>query len=336
MGYRLLWPTMRWPDDRHIERDAAGPQHQAEFVDRLRDVSDEQWAGADAVFSTIDVPAEYREKLANCRIFVTPKVGFDNIDLKAWGARGIPVCNVPDYGTQEVADHAMALMLSLLKGITYHTRRLKADPRGNWQPAINPFGKRLSACTFGVVGLGRIGTATALRAKAFGMQVLFYDPHVPNGMDLAVGVTRVGSLAELMSACDVLSVHTPLSEDTERLIDAEALRHARPDLVLINTARGPIVDLDALHDALRENRIRAAGLDVLPNEPADPDHPLLAAWSRNEDWIDDRLLITPHSAFNTPESMADMRAKGIGVAIDYLDGKPLQNCVNDAWLAERA
>ena len=194
MTYRVLWPMMRWPEGREIEVASMGEIGQAEFCNSFADVTDEQWAKCDAIVSAPDVPAEYRAKLDKCRIFVTPKVGFDNIDLAGWAELGIPVCNVPDYGTQEVADHAMALLLSLMKGITFHTRELKQDPKGLWRPALNPYGKRLSACTFGVVGLGRIGTAATLRAKAFGMDCVVYDPYISNGSELALGIRRVHSL----------------------------------------------------------------------------------------------------------------------------------------------
>lgn len=335
MTYRVLFPAMRWPDGREIEESSMGELGQAEFCQKLDEVSDEQWAGCDAVITVIDIPAEHREKMSNCRILVTPKVGFDNLDLEAWGALGIPVSNVPDYGTQEVADHAIALMLSLMKGITFHTRELKKDPRGLWRPALNPFGKRLSVSVFGVVGLGRIGTATALRAKALGMQVVVYDPYISNGSELALGVTRVHSLTQLFAQCDIVSLHLPLSDETEKLINAEVLAASKPGLVLINTARGPIIDLDALHDALRDNQLQAAGLDVLPEEPADPDHPLIRAWAADEEWIDHRLLLTPHSAFFTPESVFDMRYKGGELAITYLHENRLQNCVNEAFLKKR-
>lgn len=307
---------------------------QAVFCESVSDVTDAQWAAADAVVSAPDVPAEFRSKLERCRILVTPKVGFDNIDLAAWGELGIPVCNVPDYGTQEVADHAMALLLSLMKGITFHTRELKQDPRGLWRPALNPYGKRLSSCVFGVVGLGRIGTAAVLRAKAFGMDVVVYDPYISNGSELAVGVRRVHSLTELFSQSDIVSLHAPLSDETEKLINAEVLAASKPGLVLINTARGPIIDLDALYDALRADQVQAVGLDVLPVEPADPDHPLIKAWAAGEEWIDHRLLITPHSAFFTPESVYDMRFKGGEVALTYLQDGRLQNCVNADFIGE--
>ena len=334
MTYRILWPVMRWSGNREIEISSVGDGGRAEFCESFQAVTDEQWANCDALVCAPDIPAEHRAKLRKCRIFVTPKVGFDNIDLAAWGAMGIPVCNVPDYGTLEVADHAMALMLSLMKGITFHSRELKADPHGRWRPALNPFGRRLSACTFGVVGLGRIGTAAVLRARAFGMDCVAYDPYIDNGQELALGIRRVHSLTGLFGQCDVVSIHAPLSEETEKLIDARVLAASKPGLILINTARGPIVDLDALHDALKTTQVQAAGLDVLPEEPADPAHPLIRDWAAGEQWIDHRLLITPHSAFFTPESVYDMRFKGGEVAVTYLAEGRLQNCVNAAFLAE--
>ncbi len=334
MTFRVLWPDMRWRDGRDIERTSVADGGEAIFYDSAADVTDEDWRTADAIVNVLDLAPEYRALAQRCRVFVTPKVGFDNLDLAAWGALGVPVCNVPDYGTQEVADHAMALMLSLMKGITFHTRELKQDPRGKWRPALNPYGRRLSACVFGIVGLGRIGTAAALRAKAFGMDVVFYDPHLANGSDLAIGVRRVHSLQELFGQSDVVSLHLPLSSDTKKLINADVLAASKSGLILINTARGPIIDLDALHDALRRDVVQAVGLDVLPEEPANPEHPLIRAWADDEPWIDHRLLITPHSAFFTPESVYDMRYKAGEVALTYLRGGRLQNCVNAEYLVK--
>ena len=140
---------------------------------------------------------------------------------------------------------------------------------------------------------------------------------------------------ELFGQCDVVSIHVPLSDETEKLINLEVLKSSKPGLILINTARGPIIDLDGLYDALRGDHIQAVGLDVLPEEPANPDHPLIRAWADDEEWVDNRLLLTPHSAFFTPESVYDMRYKGGEVAITYLSGGPLRNCVNEEWLSER-
>ncbi len=335
MTFKILWPVMRWPGDRAPELASVQSGGEALFFDSVKAVPAGVWGNADALVNGIDLDDAVRKQLTKCRIFVKPAVGFDNIDLKAWGDLGIPVCNVPDYGTQEVADHAIALMMDLMKGITFHTRELKKSPRQNWRPALNPFSKRLSVCTFGIVGLGRIGTAAALRAKAFGMKVVFYDPFVSNGTDLSIGVKRVHSLKELFGMSDVVSIHAPLSPSTTKLINAEVLAASKPGLILVNTARGPIIDLDALHDALKAGTVQAAGLDVLPEEPANPDHPLIRAWSADEDWIDHRLVLTPHSAFFTPESVYDMRFKAGEVALTYLSTGRLQNCVNAEFLKHR-
>ena len=136
------------------------------------------------------------------------------------------------------------------------------------------------------------------------------------------------SLTELFAQADIVTLHAPLSEETDKLINAEVLNASKPGLVLINTARGSIIDLDALYDALRADKVQAVGLDVLPEEPANPDHPLIKAWAANEEWIDHRVLITPHSAFFTPESVYDMRFKGGEVAVTYLSTGRLNNCVN--------
>jgi phosphoglycerate dehydrogenase-like enzyme len=334
MTQTILWPAMRWPDDWQIETNAVGAGMRAEFVDRIDNVTDEQWRNCHGIVSVLEIPPQHRAKLANCRILVTPSVGFNLLDLRAWGELGIPICNVPDYGTMEVADHAIALMLTLMKGIEFHTAQLRADPRGNWRPALNPYGRRLSVCTFGVVGIGRIGTAAALRAKAFGMAVAFYDPYVSNGVDLALGIRRVNSLEELMRQSDVVSIHAPLADDTHKLIDAAAFAAAKPGIIVVNTARGPIIDLDALYDALRSGVVKAAGLDVLPDEPANTEHPLIRAFVDNESWLAHRLVLTPHSAFFTPESAFDMRAKAAQVAATYLREGRLQNCVNGQYLRE--
>lgn len=332
MAFKILWPSQRWTPPFDIEHDSVAPDGVAVIHDQIDDVADEDWRTADALISALDVPEQKRAMLDRCRIFVTPKVGFDNLDTAAWGKMGIPVCNVPDYGTQEVADHALALLLSLIRSIPMHSRRLQADPIGHWEPRHNPLSRRLSASVCGVVGLGRIGTAFTVRAKALGMDVVFYDPYKPNGSDLALNIRRVRSLAELFEQSDIVSIHVPLSESTHNLINAEVLSHAKQDMTLINSARGPLVDLDALHDAMKSGRVRAAGLDVLPQEPPDLEQTLLRAWADGEDWLQDRLLITPHSAFSTPESVHDMRFKGGEVAMRYLRDGMLENCINEAHL----
>lgn len=331
---KVLWPQIRWPDGCEPELSGLGEGLQAEFVSRFAEVTDEQWRECTALVGP-QPPLEYLAKLSNCRIYVKPAVGYDEVPLEVWGELGIPVCNTPDYGTREVADHAMALMLTLTKSIAFHDQSLRQDPRGNWRPALNPFGQRLADCTFGVVGLGRIGTAAALRAKAFDMDVVFHDPYKPNGSELALGIRRADSLQDLLAQCDIVSVHTPLNPETRNLIDARALASAKPGIIIINTARGPIIDIDALYQALRDGTVLAAGLDVLPDEPANLDKALIAAWHGGEEWLRHRLIVTPHSAFFTPQSMRDIRSFSARTAARYLRDGRLENCVNEAFLTRR-
>ena len=334
MSIEVLWPHIRWGDDYAIEREALGRGVVGQFCTDFEQVSDQQWAGCDGVVGTLDIPEEHIGKMKRCRIFVNRTVGYDNIDLKRWGELGVSVCNNPAYGTQEVADHAMALMLALIRGINFHDQRLRADPASNWDRTLNPFARRLSDCTFGVVGLGRIGTAVARRARAFGMKVLYYDPYKSQA-DVSIEVVRSESLTQLMGQSDVVSLHTPLNDETRDMIGAAALEAARPGLILINTARGAIVDFEALYQAMKQQRVLAAGLDVLPREPADTQDPLIGAWQDGEEWVRDRLILTPHHAFFTPESLRDMRAFAAQTAVRYLRDGVLENCVNQEFLKFR-
>src|ERR1700722_18575962 len=332
MPMRILWPNL--PAQLiPIATEAVGPGFELEFHAKFEDVPDEKGAVAAAIVG--GCPPLYIDKLRACRIFVKYGVGYDDVDIERFGKLGIPVCNVPDYGTREVADHAIALMLSLAKSIPYHDQELRADLKGNWRPQHNPFGRRLSVCPYGVVGAGRIGTTAMLRAKAFDMDVVFYDPYQPNGYQFAIGVRRVDTLAELMGQCDFVSIHTPLTVETRGMIGADAFAAAKKGMILINTARGPVVDVDALYDAMKDGTVLAAGLDVLPEEPANPQRRLIAAWQNNEDWIRHRLVLTPHSAFYTPESLRDNRAFAARTAARFLRDGRLDNCVNRQFLVAK-
>jgi lactate dehydrogenase-like 2-hydroxyacid dehydrogenase len=329
---RILWPRFT-AKDTLVEQEVFGSDVQLSFYSAFDQVSDEQWANADGLVGP-SPPERYVEKLRNCRIYAKPSVGYDDVNLELYARKGIRVCNTPDYGTREVADHAMALMLTLCKSIAFHDESLRADLKNNWRPALNPFGRRLSVLTFGVVGIGRIGTAAARRAKAFDMDVVFYDPYQPSGYDQALGVRRVDTLAELMAQSDIVSIHTPLNPQTRKLIGREALAAAKRGMIIVNTARGPVIDLDALHDAMKDGTVLAAGLDVLPEEPANPAAPLIAAWQANEPWLKHRLVITPHSAYFTPESVRDTRALSARTVARFLRDGRLDNCVNLALLSD--
>jgi phosphoglycerate dehydrogenase-like enzyme len=332
----VLVPDALFEDDALIERGVLGEDVEiAVYHEQNADhIPDERWRAADALIVYYGVPIERAliERLAGCRILVRAGVGYDHIDIAACGARRIPVCNVPDYGTTEVADHAIALMLGLARGLVSYHARLLADPHAGWHWAGAPLVRRLRGARFGVVGLGRIGTAAARRAHGLDMEISFYDPYAPDGVDLAQGYRRAGSLEALLGEADVVSLHCPLTPENANLIDGRTLGAFKPGAFLINTARGGLVDLDALGIALREGQLSGAGLDVLPLEPPEPSHPLIQAFRRREPWLDGRLLLTPHIAWLSSDGRADLRRKSAETVRDYLLGQKLRNCVNQAAL----
>jgi phosphoglycerate dehydrogenase-like enzyme len=334
-GVLILYPDAQFVDDAELERTAAPEATFAIHRERSAErIPAETWRSCDAIITYHEVPIEPPAiaRLERCRIIVRAGVGYDQIDVRACGERGIPVCNVPDYGTTEVADHAIALMLALARGVIgYHTELL-GDPEGNWHWSRTPLIRRLRGATFGVVGLGRIGTAAARRARALDMEVAFYDPYLPDGADLALGFRRYERLNDLLAASDVVSLHCPRTEETADIIGAGALAAIKPGAILINTARGGLIDLDALMAALRDGRVAAAGLDVLPQEPPDRDWPLLRAYRAREPWLDNRLILTPHGAWYSHEGQRDLRTKSLRTVLDYLREGKLRNCVNGAWL----
>ena len=268
------------------------------------------------------------ERFPRLRAVVRMGVGYDRIDRAAAAARNVIVCNVPDYGTTEVADHAIALVLALRRGLLIHHDRQRATPPAPWVATLEPLLRRLSVQTFGIVGLGRIGTAVALRAKALGFRVMFYDPHRPNGSELAVGIGRARSLAELLRASDVLSLHTPQTPETIGMIGAAELALLPADAVVVSTARGTAIDIDALEVALRSGRLAGVGLDVVPVEPpVDPIPELLRAYRERAAWTIGRLIITPHSAYLTPEAHRDIRIKSAETMRATLFSNQAQNVI---------
>jgi phosphoglycerate dehydrogenase-like enzyme len=333
----LLTPDAQYDDDGAIERGTAGPDVDWTIC---RERASERLP-ADAlvradglvVWHLMRIDGDFIARIPNCRVIVRAGVGFDQIDLEAAGRAGIPVCNTPDYGTSEVADHAIALMLALTRGIVCYHEHLAADPIGGFNSALAPLVRRSRGRTFGVVGFGRIGTATALRAKAFGFRIVGYDPYISAGTEIAIGIERVGSPEALLDAADIVSLHCPLTAETKNMIGAEAFRRMKSDAILINTARGEIVDVPALIAAIREGQIAGAGIDVLPAEPPNPNEAIAVAYrDLKAAGIADRLILTPHAAWSSPESRVDIRRLSVETAMLYLAKGRLRNLVNASFL----
>lgn len=274
-------------------------------------------AGADVllVFHEVRLTERSLAQLPRCKGVIRCGVGFDNIDLAAAGSRGIVVCNVPDYGTEEVADHALLLLLAIARRLVPAAEAVRA---GSWDPAVVSGAPRLRGKTLGLIGCGRIGTAMALRAKALGLRVVFYDPYKPDGYEKGLGVQRCPSLDELLPQAEFLSLHCPLTRETHHILRVETLGRLPQGAYLVNTARGPCVDPDALLGALDSGRVAYAGLDVVEREPLDDErlrrHP--------------RVILTPHAAFYSVEGFQEMRTKAAREAQRILLGEPVRNPVN--------
>ena len=337
--FHILTPDAQYSDDATVERQMAGEDAQWHvFKERgagWRAIPEQLIGDADALVvwheTLIDQP--FIDRLQRCKVIVRAGVGFDHIDLEAAARAAIPVCNTPDYGTSEVADHALALLLALTRGITAYHEHLRLDPVGNYDFTRAPLVRRIRGTVMGIVGLGRIGTATALRAKAFGMRVIAFDPYLPSGTEIAVGVERVGSLEALLSVSDVVSLHAPLTAETRGMIDAAALKAMKCGAILINTARGAIVDTGALLAALAAGDIAGAGIDVLPQEPPRSDDPMALCYADlDRSGVKDRLIVTPHAAWSSPESQTDARRLSAETAMLCLRQGRLRNLVNGAEL----
>jgi D-3-phosphoglycerate dehydrogenase len=260
------------------------------------------------------------EALPQLKVVARYGVGVDTVDVDAATEHGVAVCNVPDYGTEDVSDHAIALALSLARGVVGLDRELRA---GNYSLApVQPL-HRIAGRVFGVVGLGLIGAATARKARGVGYQTIGFDPLYETGTTTAEG-TEVVNFDELVRRADVVSLHVPLNAHTRHLINAEVLKAMKPGAVLVNTCRGGVVDTDALVEALRSGGIRAAGLDVFEQEPLPQDSPLFGL---------PNTVLTPHAAWYSEESQVELKRRTAQNVADVLAGRKPRNIVNPEVLA---
>ncbi len=261
-------------------------------------------------------------------------VGVDGVDLDAATRRGVVVCNTPDYGTEEVSDTALAFAMNATRGIARYDAQARRD-RGTWQEATLPDLRRTSTRTLGVVGAGRIGGSVLLKARGLRFDTAFYDPYLARGQEKLLGAQRVESLEALLAASDIVSLHTPLNDETRGMVDRDFIEAMRPGAILINTARGGLIpDLDLVHWALRSGRLSQIALDVLPEEPPSA-HPLIDAWRSREPWLEGRLIINPHTAYYSQEAFREMRQKASENALRIVSGRCPWNVVNTAGAPSR-
>jgi D-3-phosphoglycerate dehydrogenase len=274
------------------------------------------WSGDDVVGLLVwdPVTEEDFRRLPALRVVSTCSVGYDHVDLEAAARRGIWVCNVPDYCIDEMADSTIALVLALLRGTVFLDRSVR---RGDWDDHAAGTLRRVAGTRLGIIGLGRIGRAVAARAAALGFEIRAHDPFVSDG-DIEAAGARPASLDELLRACDALSLHLPLTPDTEALIGARELALMPPGSYLVNTARARLLDWEAFLDALRSGHLAGAALDVLPVEPPTGEQPAPEL---------PNLIVTPHAAWYSRDSEREVYRRATLAVRAVLEGRVPENAV---------
>ena len=266
--------------------------------------------GAEIVFHYLGaLPGPVIDQLVQCRVIARMGMGFDTIDVRAARARGIEVVYVPDFGSDDVADHALALLLACARQLVIVEQALRAGAWPNYHD-LGPM-RRLKGQVLGLVGFGRIARSFAKRAQAFGLSLIAHDPAVNAETMGAYGVEAVTE-EDVYSRADFVSIHVPLSPTTNHLVDSPQLDLMKPTAYLINTSRGGLVNQHALVEALRRGSIAGAGLDVFELEPLPTDDPLRGF---------ENVVLSPHSASFAIEALAEVHRKAIQDVVRVLDGK---------------
>ncbi|MBC8263774.1 MAG: C-terminal binding protein [Anaerolineales bacterium] len=257
------------------------------------------------------------EGLAKCRCAIRLGIGYDAVDVAAATERGILVCNVPDYCVDDVADHALALLMGSVRHVARQDRWIRA---GRWDRTGARPARRMKGCTMGFVAFGRIARALAERVSGFGMTLLAYDPYLDAETMALYGVEKV-ELDELLQRSDFISVHTPLTDQTHHLLSTREFGLMKEGMFLVNTSRGAVIDESALVEALRSGKVWGVGLDVMEQEPLPSDSPLREF---------ENVIFTPHVGANSEESVDDLYRTGCRIAIDVINGIWPDEVVNPA------
>ena len=272
---------------------------------------------ADAVITQFArVNANVINAMTRARVIVRYGIGVDNVDLEAARARNLPVCNVPDYCVDEVADHTLAFILATTRQVVPHTIDLRA---GEWALAVPLSGmKTLRDLTVGIVGFGRIGRAVAKRLAGFGCAIRVFDPLLP-AAEIEKQSVRAASFDELLGASDVLTLHCPSTAQTRKLMNRDAFSKLKTGAIFINVGRGDLVDSPALTEALQSGHLGAAALDVFDPEPVPADHPILKL---------PNVILAPHIASASPPAVKKLRETAANLALRAVRGDGLVNIVN--------
>jgi D-3-phosphoglycerate dehydrogenase len=262
----------------------------------------------------------------NCELVIRHGVGYDNVDVAALTERGIRFCNIPDYCVQEVAEQAIALAFNLGRKISWSRSVLESSSKlGSWDFApIKPI-HRMQGQTFGIVGVGRIGSAVYQGLASFGFRCLVCDPYLPPERLENLGIETI-PMDELLAEADFISLHVPLNQETQHMINRRSLARMKPTAYLINTARAGLIDHSALYDALQAGRLAGAALDVFDREPPEPENSLFAL---------ENVILTPHLSWYSVEADQEIREKLFEQIRRYGKGMEPLNWLNEPALATR-
>ncbi len=267
---------------------------------------------------------DYVKKCPNLRAVQRYGVGYDTLDIGYFKSKGIVACNNPDYGTDEVSDTAIAMIMNIARGISLYDASAKGFT-DSWQENVNPSLRRNSESVLGVIGAGRIGGSVLLKAKALRFKTVFFDPYKERGHEKMLGAQRVESIEELLAVSDIVSLHCPLSKETMGLVDRHFLSSMKKGASLVNTARGGLLaDTDSIYDALKSGQLAQCALDVLVNEPP-KDEKLITAWRNQEDFLKGRLLINPHTSYYSQEAYKEIRTNAAKNALRMYNGEKPYN-----------
>lgn len=285
-------PDLDWEAKELAKRGIEFACHQLKFTSPSKVI--EATRDADiVVVNMVPVTEEIVAGWERCKLLIRHGVGYDNVELEALGRAGIPCCYIPDYCTEDVAEQAIALLLACGRRLETSRKVLdESSARGQWDFAdvIPVF--RMAGRTVGILGCGRIGSRVYQKLKSFGFQFLICDPYLAEERKRELGIEVVDK-ETMFRASDFITVHTPLTHETRRIVNAETLAMMKPTAYLVNTARGPMVDAAALAEALGNGVIAGAGIDVYDTEPPPPDHPLFGA---------PNLILTPHLAWYSEDA----------------------------------
>ena len=285
---------------------------EAEVLDKIRD--------ADIiVVNMVKMTESVLAKLKKCRLLIRHGIGYDNVDVAACTKHGIQFAYQPDYCTEDVAEHAIALLFACARKVLWSRRTLDASSaRGQWDFSdLFPL-YRLDGKTLGIIGVGRIGSRVHRKLRSFGFKIIGNDPYLSDQRRAELGMEFV-DLETLLKTADFVTLHTPLTDETRHMINATTLSLMKPTAYLINTSRGPMVDAEALAAALRARRIAGAAIDVYDQEPPPPDHPLFGL---------DNVILTPHIGWASEEAGWEIRQSIMNDILAAAAGRPARCVVN--------